>query len=428
MSMSPDIPRTSLYTDPLITSNYTTLFRQVRPCRYMIDVFRHCMRINIPSCLSLLLYLLLVQKAAITLEGFVMLDEHFRERYLHSSNIYKCALMHASWTTEPSDEDIYTCRECLFVSTSQQQYDDHFNQGPFAHQLLTIPYTDQTITCYLILVCFEITSKATCRFCAKQFEKATSSTLFEHAKLHGHRLNFPSPLTEDTITHNPLTEDSNRKPPTEDKVARNHLILKLQPYARTLPHTCITHDITFSNPSLLYLHLNTIPHSAGVFICALCAKQDNRVHHYEGEEIGLLQLHIRNNHPSDIKCPINADCNLNITNESMLTHVLTLHHQDIPHLPLPLRNANCFQQKTQINPFFGPVTFNTKQSTHSYPGDGKIDRYVNFACYLGLRVPLELDGVDYRISQALVDGYQQGRYDNKVFKKNATHFTFITIV
>ena len=396
--MSSDIPRTTLWTDPLITSNYTTLFRQVRPCQYVIDVFRHTIKISIPSCLSLLLYLLLVQKAANTLEGFVLLDEHFRERYLHRNNIYRCALMHASWTTEPSNEDIYTCKECLFVSTSQQEYDDHYNQGPFAHYLLTKPYTDQTFACYLILTTFKITSKATCRFCEKEFQNATSSTLHKHAKTHGRQLNFPSKLTKIE--------------------ARKHLLLKLQPHARTLPHTCLIHDISYSNPSLLYLHLSSIPHSKKAFICTLCAREDNTVVQYDGKKKDLLQLHIKANHASDIQCPIRSNCNLDIKCESMLTHVLRLHHQDIPDLPLPLRNASVFQHKTPINPLLGgPVTFHTKQRTHSYPGDGKIDKYANFACYLGLRIPLDLDGEDYRISQQLVDGYQQGRYNsNKVFK------------
>ena len=189
--------------------------------------------------------------------------------------------------------------------------------------------------------------------------------------------------------------------------ARNHLRSLLRPFAFQLPYVCVAHDVIFPMASLLYLHLCTVTHIGRLFICALCARKSKQVE----EHFGLLKIQILEEHSDEIKCPLNQACQFDISQIEM--HILDKHDRSINSLPYLIKMASFFQIPMDIYPSSGPIVYHTPQATHQYP-DAKMNTWVAHATYVGLRLPIQLDGSGYKASQKLTDSYRKQLFGFKV--------------
>ena len=389
MSFSDIVMPLDPFRYPVLVPNYLTLFRRVRPCFYIAQVFEQCLGQCLPSSMSLLMFLLMFQRCAMTLVGYYLLEEHFRRRHLCTLDMYGLALMHLVWDDEDPGQPLYHCEDCLFLTIDQDLFHRHRAKGPFAHSLACLPYMDQTLTLYTILVCFEIGTVATCRYCQETFSGVTSATLFEHARGHGRRMCFRPPVT-----------------PTR---ARSHLLNLLQPLSLSMPYICMSHDVIFPNAALLYLHLCTVAHAPKHFLCPICARKTNKTL----TNVGLLRVHIETKHKGEISCPLDGGCRLDIVKVPLRIHILMQHTRPLSDLPYPIRQAAYFKKAVEIIPESGYVVFRTPQSIHRYP-NAPLTRWVAHAESKGLRLPIELDGSGYCLSQSLIDAYNSKRFGFKV--------------
>ena len=385
---------------PVLVPNYLVLFRRVRPCPFLGQVFQLCLNQCLPSSMSLLMFLLIFQRCALTLTGYFLLESHFRERHLFTPDMYSLAVMHLVWDDEDPEETLYHCEGCLFLTTDQNLFHRHRAEGAFAHKLAWMPYTDQTLTLYTVLACFEISTVATCRYCSKVFEGATSGSLFRHARGHGNSMGFRAPVTPHR--------------------ARDHLLHLLRPHALSMPFLCMSHDVAFPTASLLYLHLCTVVHVPKHFLCPLCARSGVEV----TPHAGLLQAHIERDHSDEISCPLDSDCQLNLARCPIQIHVLLKHSRPLSDLPYLIRQAAYFKKIVEIVPSSGYVVFHTPQSTHRHP-DASLMRWVAHAMMDGLRVPINLDGPDYWLSQELIDNYNKRKFGFKVRLDSSYHIFFL---
>ena len=372
---------------PMLFPNYLTLFRRVKPCPFLGQVFQTCLKQCLPDSMSMLMFLLVLQKCAFTAEGYFLLEVHFRERHLYFCNMYRLALQHIEYDEEDQTQLLYHCEDCIFLTTNVDLLQRHRAQGPFAHILDRDTHADQTLTVYLLLVTYKFSAVATCRFCAQVFAKATSETLAKHAKEHGKQMCFPR-----------LTGVAS---------ARNYLRSLLRPFAHQLPYVCVSHDVLFQSPSLLYLHLCTVNHPARLFICALCARESNIVE----EHFGYLAVHMLQEHSEVIKCPFDQSCQFDI--RQMEWHILQQHGSSINSLPYLIRMASFFQTPMDIYPNTSPITYRTPQATHQYPDD-KMNKWVLHATYKGTRLPFSLNGSGYGASQKIIEAYREQLFGFKV--------------
>ena len=65
--------------------------------------------------MSLLMFLLVLQRCAFTAEGYYLLEAHFRERHLYFCNMYRLALQHIEWDEEDQTQILYHCRTVFIL-------------------------------------------------------------------------------------------------------------------------------------------------------------------------------------------------------------------------------------------------------------------------------------------------------------------------
>ena len=203
--------------------------------------------------------------------------------------------------------------------------------------------------------------------------------------------------------------------------ARDHLLYLIRPHALSMPFLCMSHDVAFPNAALLYLHLCTVVHVPKTFLCPLCARNGVEV----TPHAGLLQTHIEQEHSDEISCPLDSDCQLDLARCPIQIHVLMEHSRPLSDLPYLIRQTSYFKKIVEIVPSSGYVVFNTPQSTHRHP-DAGLMRWVAHAMMDGLRVPINLDGPDYCLSQALIDSYNERQLGFKVRMDSSYHILFVS--